>query len=418
MSKIYTHDEINKMFGDGRYTIVSNEYYYNAFTPVTFMNVDGYLFETEARNIIRYKDKNMVSKNNKYSINNINRYLEINSLPFKCISKEYRDALSELEFVCKRCNEHIMRSWNHINRNGENRSHIQCPNCDGRTESIHVLVLKQMFKYHYPDTVEEDKTCRNPKTGKILPTDIVNHRLKIAVEVQSQWHDFPDHKYIDEYKKKFWTENGYKFYDPDIRDYTVLEMCRLFFDIEELPDYINYEYSNKINIKKIQEMLNSGMQVLDIAKQLGIKEYRIYDALHFGKLSYPNDYRNACYTPIVQLDMNGNYVNEFKTISDAEALYGFKHGGISRSLALGRHYSNGSYWYYKDEYDPDKVKLKSRFSKFMIPVNKYDLQGNLLCSYDSILDASKDCNMTNTQIYRVVIGERNNTGGFIFKEAA
>ena len=78
-----------------------------------------------------------------------------------------------------------------------NRNIILCPNCDGRTESVHALVLKQMFKHYYPDTIEEDKSCINPLTCCILPTDIVNHRLKIAIEIQSQWHDFEDIKIKD-----------------------------------------------------------------------------------------------------------------------------------------------------------------------------------------------------------------------------
>ena len=34
-------------------------------------------------------------------------------------------------------------------------------------------------------------------------------------------------------------------------------MCQLFFDIKELPDYINYEYSNKLNIKKSPRFIKS-----------------------------------------------------------------------------------------------------------------------------------------------------------------
>ena len=141
-----------------------------------------------------------------------------------------------------------------------------------------------MFKYYYPDTIEEEKSCRNPITNKIMPTDIVNHNMKIAIEIQSEWHDNKYSKIKDAIKKEFWINKGYSFYDPDIRDYSVLEICQLFFDIEELPDFINYNYSNKLNIKEIQSMLNEYVSIPQISNMLNINIHRIYDALYSGKI--------------------------------------------------------------------------------------------------------------------------------------
>lgn len=418
MKKEFTRNQITTVLSDHNCILLTDFKVFHLDTVISYEDESGYRYEAKTRSVINHKRQNIIHTRNPYSIYNVNKYLERNMVPFACISSVYINNLTDLEFVCKRCGEHVAKPWINIGRTEEFRSHVSCPNCDGRVESIHALVLKQMFKYHYPDTIEEDRTCVNPDTGYVLPTDIVNHRLKIAIEVQSQWHDFPDKKVTDLYKKKFWLDKGYSFYDPDIRNYTVLEMCQLFFDIDELPDYINYEYSNKINVKKIQGLLNDGMQVLDIANKLEISEHRIYDALHNGKLYYPDNYRNACFTPIVQLDMCGKFIREFDSISEANRLYGFKVGGISRALSLGRHYSNGFYWYYKDEYDLGNVELESRFSKFTAPVDKYDLSGNLICSYDSVFDAAKDCGTNNYQIYRVMKGERKSFEGFVYKEPA
>ena len=148
-----------------------------------------------------------------------------------------------------------------------------------------------MFLHYYPDTSIEDKSYINPKTNKICPTDIVNHRLKIAIEVQSQWHDFEDIKIKDENKKKYWISNGYKFYDPDIRNYSILDMCKIFFDINSIPDWINYEYSNKLNIKKIQYLLDNGKILSEISNELNIDKHRIYDAIYDKKIFYPKNYK-------------------------------------------------------------------------------------------------------------------------------
>ena len=97
--------------------------------------------------------------------------------------------------------------------------------------------------------------------------------------------------FIDRMKKDFWISKGYDFYALDIRDYSILEMCQLFFNIKSLPDWINYEYSNKLNLKIVQELLNKGLSVIEVAEKLNINKHRIYDALHYNKLYYPKDYK-------------------------------------------------------------------------------------------------------------------------------
>lgn len=229
---------------------------------------------------------------NDYTIYNINHYLNLNNVHFVCISEKFISANDDLLFKCLLCDEIVNAKWRNINKNdNSNRNHIICPNCDGKTESIHALVLKQMFIYYYPDTIVEDKSFVSPITNKICPTDIVNHKLKIAIEIQSQWHDYSNIIEKDKRKKQFWIDKGYKFYDPDIRNYSVLEMCQLFFNIVDIPKWVNYEYSNKLNIKKIQVMLNNNLTITEIANELNIDKHRIYDAIYNKKLFYPLNYK-------------------------------------------------------------------------------------------------------------------------------
>lgn len=242
--------------------------------------------------------KRLVHPTNTYSIYNINLYLQKEHLPFMCISKEYNSKRDKLEFVCLRCGKHVFSRWDNINQNGqksESRFKLRCENCDGRLESLHAIVLKQMFMHYHPDTILEEKSCRNPLTNKIMPTDIVNDRLKIAIEIESQWHDYADRKVKDGIKRNYWLSRGYSFYDPDIRDYTILEMCQLFFDVNEIPDFIDYNYSNKLNIKEVQKLLNDGFSVPQAANLLDVNKHRIYDAIYAKQLYYPDDYVNKAY---------------------------------------------------------------------------------------------------------------------------
>ena len=86
-------------------------------------------------------------------------------------------------------------------------------------------------------------------------------------------------------------------------------MVQLFFsDINELPDYIDYEYSNKINIKKVQDLLNEGKTIPQISKILNIPSHRIHDAKGAGKIVYPEGFHHSKWTDVVKLDSDGNYI--------------------------------------------------------------------------------------------------------------
>lgn len=267
--------------------------YIDAKTKMLCKDQDGfYIYIVLSNYLTRHGIGRRFDKSNDYTIYNINHYCELNNIPFTCISDEYISANNPLSFICKRCGEMIETTWRNINkRDNANRHHIICPNCDGRNESLHASVLKQLFLHYYPDTIVEDKTYINPITHRVCPTDIVNHKLKIAIEIQSQWHDYDNIKIKDKMKKEFWINNGYDFYSPDIRDYSILKLCQLFFDINELPEWINYSYSNKINLKEIQTMLNNNDTIISIANKLSINPHRIYDAIYSKKLFYPKNYK-------------------------------------------------------------------------------------------------------------------------------
>ena len=290
----YNIDYVRELLLNDNITLLETNYI-DVKTKMLCMDNEGYYIYIVLSNYLnRHGIGRRFDKSNDYSIININHYLKINNVHFECISPKFVSANDKLTFRCTKCNEIVVVPWRNVNKNdNKSRSHIICNNCDGRLESLHASVLKQMFLHYYPDTCIEDKSYRSKVTNKICPTDIVNHRLKIAIEIQSQWHDFDDIKIKDKRKKEYWVSKGYKFYSPDIRDYTILEMCQLFFKIDQIPDWINFEYSNKLNIKIAQEFLNKGLSVIDVANEMGIDKHRIYDAIHENKLYYPENYKYA-----------------------------------------------------------------------------------------------------------------------------
>lgn len=299
----------------------------------------------------------MVSTYNPYSIYNINLYLKkYTNDEFKCISKEYKKNNDDLDFVHNKCGRIIKNKWINVGRRkcnnnlGSNKTGLFCPHCNAtQLESTHALVLKQVWLYEEPDTIVEDKSCINPNTHHPLPTDIVNHRLKIAIEIQSWFHDFEDQKQKDIIKKEYWINRGYHFYAVDQRDYTVLEMVNLFFkDINEIPDYIDFEYSNKFNDIEAQKLLNEHLSVIKVAEIMNCKPQNIYDAIYSKRIVYPKNYIINCYRQVVQLDMNQKFIKEYQSIASAERETGAN--GISGVLNSNRNYCGGYYCVYSNDY--------------------------------------------------------------------
>lgn len=389
-------------------------------TKLLCLDNDGYYVYVKLYSLItKGTIGEKIHPSNNYSIMNINHFLEIHNCNFTCISEKYVNRTSNLEFICLKCSEHVITTWHRIGKtDNPSRQHIICPKCGGRLESLHALVLKQMFMHYYPDSSLEDRSCINPMTNKVMPTDIVNHRLKIAIEIQSQWHDNDYSRIKDSIKKDYWLNQNYNFYALDIREYSVLDMCKIFFDVTELPDFITYEYSNKINVKEIQSLLDEGYSILDISDKLNLNSHRLYDAIQHKKIFYPSSYISSDKSPVVQYDMNGKYLNEYSSISEAAKLNNIKSTNIQTALNNNRHYSSGYLWYYKKECGDAKiVSVNSRFAKYYIPVDKYDLSGNFIQSYNTIIEAAKDNNTLNSTIYHIVNNHKNykSVNGFTFK---
>lgn len=228
---------------------------------------------------------------------------------------------------------------------------ILCSNCDELLESVHAVVLKQLYVYYYPDTIIEDPSCINHNTNKIMKTDIVNHRLRVAIEIQGQYHDRDEQQIRDKIKKEFWLNMGYKFYDYKIEGVSVLDYVKLFFpDLEEIPKWIKMDYGKKLNLVEIQNMLNKGFKIADIAEKLNIQTHRIYDALYSNKIFYPQNYLKSNKRPVIMLTNNMEYINEYPSYAAAERDNNITKGLIASCVCSKTYYSSGYYWIPKDIY--------------------------------------------------------------------
>lgn len=288
----YPYEEVKQKLSERGYELIlpKSEYKGITLSPLTCVNNEGYKCNVYFHKIMNGRNSYFMHPSNPYSLENIKHFLFLHNIPFELVDNKYVSNETPMLYKCKRCGNEVKAAWCNINifiADGT-KGRIYCPNCDGTLESLQAIALKQMFVHEYPDTIPEERSCINPNTGYAMPTDIVNHRLQIAIEVQSQWHDTKQDR--DKIKKDFWINKGYKFYAPDIRDYNVLEMLQLFFDVDEIPDYIDFSYANKLNIKLIQKMLDDLMSPTEISNKLEINVHRIYDAIRAGNLHYNENY--------------------------------------------------------------------------------------------------------------------------------
>ena len=74
-----------------------------------------------------------------------------------------------------------------------------------------------------------------------------------------------------------------------------------------------------------QKLLNKTLSVPKVAEIMQCSQHQIYDAIYNNRISYPYNYKNTCYSPIVQLDLNGEFVAEYNTIKEAMDETGVKY---------------------------------------------------------------------------------------------
>lgn len=360
--RVIKYKEYEAMVNSKGYKMLTLESdYCGAYSSNIFIeDKAGYRYKCVYYKLLNNKNFAKCSVSNPHTIYNINLYLKKNTDgKYVCLSKfnEYKDNLSPLLFRHLKCGRTFTSKWININRNpsdkNKNRHGTRCPHCEAmQLESTHAIVLKQVWLHEKSNTIVEDKSCINPNTNMPLPTDIVNHHDKIAIEIQSWFHDFSDQAKKDLIKKEYWVEAGYAFYDPDIRDHTVLEMIQIFFPhIIQIPKYIDFEYANKLDDIKAQEFLNDGNSVSNVAKLMNVDMHRIYNAIYDKRIEYPKDYNREDFTAVIQCNLDNNFINSFKSIASASKNTGVKAANISATLRNNRHYSGGYYWYYANNYN-------------------------------------------------------------------
>ena len=111
---------------------------------------------------------------------------------------------------------------------------------------------------------------------------------------------------------------------------------------------------------------------------------------------------------------NGNFINHFDSIISGSKETGVPIQSISNScrkkgLALTRNTYRWTYEY--DEIDKSKIKIPDNQK----PVTQYDLQGNIIKKWNSIIEASKELNISCNNINACCNNKYCRPGNNIYK---
>ena len=123
--------------------------------------------------------------------------------------------------------------------------------------------------------------------------------------------------------------------------------------------------------------------------------------------------------PILQIDFDGNIINEFVSAGEAKNILGFKSAsGIKSCCKKDGYYksSNGFIWIYKKDINDFKLEdhltnFKSRSQK----VSQYTIDNKFIREWNSAYEAGKELNIMQSEIQNVCDGKSFTYKGSIWK---
>ena len=119
--------------------------------------------------------------------------------------------------------------------------------------------------------------------------------------------------------------------------------------------------------------------------------------------------------PILQYDLQGNFVSEYESISEASRICGLDVTPIIQCLK-GVYYTSGRYiWRYKEGKYPKHIEVPQVKHHWAKSVLQYNLGKELIAEYDNITTAANSTNIGRTSINNCLHGRSRTAGGYIWK---
>jgi len=322
----------------------------------------GHIIDREAYGLMNHKSDIRCPicnlDNSKVSINEWENRIIKNDTDFK-INKIYykvrkdtgrNETHVEIEHIP--CGTKFTRNASHVVKNK-----LKCPCCDNMmlVSYLHA-VISIIFKNNYDGVEFEYNIGFKGEDGGVSKYDLYvpNYKGKpTLIEFQSRYHD--EKADFDLKKKEFAINKGYNFIAIDHREYTIEEALNIFFgDIEINIENLDLSIFNKLDIITAQKLLNENKSYTEIEKLMGLGNGCINSAVRDGRLNPPENHvrvvRNI--KSIVQLDMDGNYINTYKSSHEMENDLGYK-----VTIQSGNQCLHGYYWVEEEDYKNNNYEI-------------------------------------------------------------
>jgi DNA-directed RNA polymerase subunit RPC12/RpoP len=117
--------------------------------------------------------------------------------------------------------------------------------------------------------------------------------------------------------------------------------------------------------------------------------------------------------PVVQFDLNGNFIKKYPSIQFAQRELKISH---IWDCIIGRRKSAGGYqWRYLDDCDNVNHVCYEQSGKPKKSINQYDMNINLIKTWNSINEAARELNINKSGIIAVCNNRQKTAGGFIWR---
>jgi len=128
------------------------------------------------------------------------------------------------------------------------------------------------------------------------------------------------------------------------------------------------------------------------------------------KIRFKNDpTSNGHRRDVYQFDLIGNFIKKFHSARHAASQTGTSQGNITQCCRGHRRKCGNFLWSYSMQVIPLR-NIKYRYK----PVNQFDLDGNFLRSFDSIVSAANELKLSQGNISLCCTGHRRKCGNFMW----
>lgn len=176
------------------------------------------------------------------------------------------------------------------------------------------------------------------------------------------------------------------------------------------PENFEYEVLLKIETDNEEELTK-------ILNQKEIEYIDLYDSIKEGyNMDIGGNSQSFHNIPILQYDLEGNFVQEWSSAKDVEIHTHIKACNICLVLKGTRYQTGGYIFKYKVDNDyPLSIEINPKKAQKQV-VCKYSLEGKLIKQFNSISEAAKDCGINRNWFKQYLDGKDNHVHGkFIWK---